>query len=92
MTMIEGVYDMGVRKFNVRFYYNRTFAHTREDTEIFKAGSWTMNMRPDYTLSVWPGEVSMEQAEQEDWIVHIHFDAKYSVSKIDLGTDDAKEE
>ena len=63
MTMIEGVYDMGVRKFNVRFYYNRTFAHTREDTEIFKAGSWTMNMRPDYTLSVWPGEVSMEQAE-----------------------------
>lgn len=92
MTMIEGVYDMGVRKFNVRFYYNRTFAHTREDTEIFKAGSWTMNMRPDYTLSVWPGEVSMEQAEQEDLIVHIHFDAKYRVNKIDLGTDDPKDE
>jgi len=92
MTMIEGLYDAGSRKFNVRFYYNRTFAHTREDDEIYKAGSWTMNMRPDYTLSIWPGEISMEQAEREDLIVHIHFDAKYRVNKIDLGEDDAMSE
>ncbi|MGN1256423.1 MAG: DUF2357 domain-containing protein, partial [Bacteroidaceae bacterium] len=89
MTMIEGLYDAGKRKFNVRFYYNRTFAHTREDEELGKSGSWTMNMRPDYTLSIWPGEISMEQAEREDLIVHIHFDAKYRVSKIDLGVDDS---
>ena len=57
MTMIEGLYDAGSRKFNVRFYYNRTFAHTREDEELDKSGSWTMNMRPDYTLSIWPGEI-----------------------------------
>lgn len=38
MTMIEGVYDAGNRKFNVRFFYNRTFAHTREDDELYKAG------------------------------------------------------
>lgn len=88
MTMIEGVYDAGNRKFNVRFFYNRTFAHTREDDDLYKAGSWTMNMRPDYTLSVWPGEISMDQAEREDLIVHIHFDAKYRVNKIDLGADD----
>ena len=87
MTMIEGLYEAGNRKFNVRFYYNRTFAHTREDEELYKAGSWTMNMRPDYTLSIWPGEISMEQAEREDLIVHIHFDAKYRVNKIDLGVD-----
>lgn len=92
MTMIEGLYDAGSRKFNVRFYYNRTFAHTREDDEIYKSGSWTMNMRPDYTLSIWPGEISMEQAEREDLIVHIHFDAKYRVNKIDLGEDDAMSE
>ena len=92
MTMIEGLYDVGKRKFNVRFYYNRTFAHTREDEEVYKAGSWTMNMRPDYTLSIWPGEISMEQAEREDLIVHIHFDAKYRVNKIDLGLDDTKDE
>ena len=89
MTMIEGEYDAGSRKFNVRFFYNRTFAHTKEDEEVNKAGSWTMNMRPDYTLSVWPGEISMEQAEREDLIVHIHFDAKYRVNKVDMGYDES---
>lgn len=89
MTMIDGLYDAGKRKFNIRFYYNRTFAHTREDEELGKSSSWTMNMRPDYTLSIWPGEISMEQAEREDLIVHIHFDAKYRVNKIDLGVDDS---
>ena len=92
MTMIEGEYDAGSRKFNVRFFYNRTFAHTKEDEEVNKAGSWTMNMRPDYTLSVWPGEISMEQAEREDLIVHIHFDAKYRVNKIDMGYDESMSE
>lgn len=92
MTMIEGLYDAGRRKFNVRFYYNRTFVHTRESVELYKAGSWTMNMRPDYTLSIWPGEVNMEQAEKEDLIVHIHFDAKYRVDKVDFGLDDSVNE
>lgn len=92
MTMIEGLYDTDRRKFNVRFYYNRTFAHTHEDEDLDKAGSWTMNMRPDYTLSIWPGEISMEQAEREDLIVHIHFDAKYRVNKIDLGEEDSMSE
>ena len=92
MTMIEGLYNTDSRKFNIKFYYNRTFAHTREDEELFKAGSWTMNMRPDYTLSIWPGEVSMEQAEREDLIVHIHFDAKYRVNKIDFGVDESMSE
>lgn len=92
MTMIEGLYDAGSRKFNVRFYYNRTFAHTREGDELHKSGSWTMNMRPDYTLSIWPGEISMEQAEREDLIVHIHFDTKYRLDRIDLGLDDSTNE
>lgn len=92
MTMIKGTYDTGIRKLNVRFFYNRTFAHTSEEEGLGKAGSWTMNMRPDYTLSLWPGEISMEQAEQEDLIVHIHFDAKYRVNKIDMGTEEATSE
>lgn len=92
MKMIEGQYDAGIRKLNVRFYYNRTFVHTRESEDLFKAGSWTMNMRPDYTLSIWPGEIEMEQAEKEDLIVHIHFDAKYRVNKVDLGLDDSVSE
>lgn len=92
MTMIEGIYDAGNRKFNVRFYYNRTFAHTQEDSELHKSGSWTMNMRPDYTLSIWPSGVDMEQAEKEDLIVHIHFDAKYRVNKIDFGVENSMSE
>ena len=92
MTMIKGTYDTGIRKLNVRFFYNRTFAHTSEEEGLGKAGSWTMNMRPDYTLSLWPGEISMEQAEQEDLIVHIHFDAKYRINKIDMGTEEATSE
>ncbi len=93
MTMIKGQYDAGVRKLNVRFFYNRTFSHTPEGMEgLGKAGSWTMNMRPDYTLSIWPGDIDMDVAEQEEQIVHIHFDAKYRVDKIDFGADDSKSE
>ena len=87
--MIEGSYDHGSRRLNVVFYYNRTFAHT---TDCEKSGSWTMTMRPDYTLSLWPGEINMEQAEKEDLIVHIHFDAKYRVNKIDLGEEETTSE
>ena len=79
MKMVHGVYDAGVRKLNVCFYYNRTFGCVEN---LQEAGSWTRTMRPDYTLTVWPGDVNEEQAEEEDMIVHIHFDAKYKVQQI----------
>ena len=47
-------------------------------------------MRPDYTLSIWPGEKTEYEAEADDSIVHIHFDAKYRLNKIlidDMGKD-----
>ena len=34
MIMIDGLYNAGNRKFNVRFYYNRTFAHTCESKDV----------------------------------------------------------
>ena len=78
--MVSGIYDTGSRILNVRFYYNRSFLH---QDNMGLAGSWTAPMRPDYTLSLWPGDgVSEEQAEKEDTIVHIHFDAKYRVEPI----------
>lgn len=78
--MVSGIYDAGSRILNVRFYYNRSFWH---QGDMGLAGSWTAPMRPDYTLSLWPGEgVPEEQAEKEDTIVHIHFDAKYRVEPI----------
>lgn len=86
MKMISGVNDTDGRKLNVRFYYNRTFGH-RED--MHSAGSWTMPMRPDYTLSMWPGDISEEEAEREELIVHVHFDAKYRVNKIMIENEDS---
>lgn len=79
-TVVKGLYDTGSRKINVRLYYNRTFGSTQT---ISHAGSWTTSMRPDYTLSLWPGEgIDEELAETENSIVHIHFDAKYRLNKI----------
>ena len=77
--MIHGSTLAGNRRLNISLYYNRTFSHT---DDIYSSGSWTMNMRPDYTLSIWPGEMSDAEAEREDAIVHIHFDAKYRLNKI----------
>ncbi len=39
-------------------------------------------MRPDYTLSIWPGNIKETEAEEQDLIVHIHFDAKYKLNRI----------
>lgn len=86
MRMISGVDKTSNRWLNVRFYYNRTFGH-REN--MHQSGSWTTPMRPDYTLSMWPGDISEEEAEQEENIVHIHFDAKYRVNKISIESKDS---
>lgn len=86
MRMISGVDTSSNRLLNIRFYYNRTFGH-RED--IHQSGSWTTPMRPDYTLTMWPGDISEEKAEREENIVHIHFDAKYRVNKITIEDKDS---
>ena len=92
MQMVEGFQQTLTRKLNVAFYYNRTFKKpNKEEKAIGKAGSWTMAMRPDYTLSLWPGDISQEDAEKEELITHIHFDAKYRLNKIIL-EDNIKDE
>jgi predicted component of viral defense system (DUF524 family) len=40
-------------------------------------------MRPDYTLSFWPYEIKYSEAEAQDSMVHIHFDAKYRVNSLE---------
>lgn len=77
--MIGGQFREASRTLNVRLYYNRTFG-TSDHLEA--SGSWTTAMRPDYTLSIWPGDITEAEAEEEDLIVHIHFDAKYKLNKI----------
>ena len=39
-------------------------------------------MRPDFTFSFWPASMHEAEAEIEDCLVHIHFDAKYRVESI----------
>ena len=81
MKMVNGIDESSSRHLNVALYYNRTFSHSKD---IHSTGSWTMPMRPDYTLSIWPAELDEKEAEQEDLIVHIHFDAKYRINNLRL--------
>ncbi|MBR1514246.1 MAG: DUF2357 domain-containing protein [Bacteroidales bacterium] len=77
--MIGGQFHEASRTLNVRLYYNRTFSTS---DQLDKSGSWTTAMRPDYTLSIWPGNIKETEAEEQDLIVHIHFDAKYKLNRI----------
>ncbi len=72
---LEGVYS-GIRNLNVRFSYNRSF---RGKSQYPRSGSWTLPLRPDYSLSLWPLGVSEAEAELQELIVHLHFDAKYKI-------------
>ncbi len=78
-TAINGVYTHKARELKIKFSYNRTF----KPTDYPNAGSWTQQMRPDYTLTIWPKAFSEEQAEEQELIVHVHFDAKYRVEGLE---------
>jgi predicted component of viral defense system (DUF524 family) len=78
-TALSGVYDTGTRKLNIRFNYNRSFSGQKDYPH---SGSWTTTMRPDYTLSFWPNGISEKEAEIQELIVHIHFDAKYKIANL----------
>ena len=39
-------------------------------------------MRPDFTPSLWPEVFTKDEAEQQELMVHIHFDAKYKVREL----------
>lgn len=76
---IEGIYDGGTRKLNIKYCYNKTFCGK---SPYPKSGSWTRSLRPDYTLSIWPYGIKEVQAEHEELIIHIHFDAKYKIERL----------
>ena len=76
---VKGIFDAGTRKLEIEFSYNKTFCG---DNEYPDSGSWTKNMRPDYTLSIWPHGINAITAEKQELITHIHFDAKYKVENL----------
>ena len=60
--------------------YNQTFAAVRAAATA--DGSWTRTMRPDITLSLWPAEMTIEQASISNQLIHLHFDAKYRLNNL----------
>lgn len=78
-----GRYAGSTKPLLVRFSYNRTFPGANSsDSNYPDAGAWTRPMRPDYTLTLWPAEFSEPEAERQELIVHVHFDAKYRVEEL----------
>lgn len=64
---------------NLSLSYNRTFSKGK------RKESWSLEMRPDYTISIWPKDITETEAIDIDRIAYIHFDAKYRVDKIANG-------
>ncbi len=104
---VQGRFKKYGRDLHVKLSYNRTFgrgpltAGANDDMRTYPAsGSWTKQMRPDYTLTIRPFYPEIEvdgssadaekKAEQDEFIAHIHFDAKYRVDDLKtlFGTQD----
>lgn len=86
-TALYGDFITKKRALKVKFSYNRSFKGGTNYTDE-KAGSYTTTLRPDYTLSVWPSILKESEAEKQELIVHIHFDAKYKVTQFQIQTSD----
>lgn len=84
-TALHGEFLTESRALKIKFSYNRSF---KGGTNYIsgKAGSYTTTLRPDYTLSIWPAVLKEKDAEKQDLIVHIHFDAKYKVNQFQIET------
>ncbi len=77
-TALTGSFTKRNRDLRFKFSYNRTFKGGI-DYQDKTSGSWTAPLRPDYTISVWPKVFSETEAEANESIVHLHFDAKYKI-------------
>lgn len=68
------------RRLRACFSYNRSFRVTNERRE---GGSWTRRLHPDYTFTFWPEHLTEAEAEANEQLVHVHFDAKYRVENVE---------
>jgi predicted component of viral defense system (DUF524 family) len=90
----EGTYAGTARRLRIDFSYNRTFSRrgdAHESSNYPHEGTWTKAMRPDFSVSLWPAEYSRQEAERQELIAHVHFDAKYRVDQLEdlFGADSA---
>jgi len=90
-TPVGGTWSETARRaLKAEFHFNKKF---NRNTNHKLGGSWTRGVQPDYTISIWPAEFTKEDAEKNDAMVHVHFDAKYRVENLKalLGSDDDEE-
>lgn len=85
--VLRASYEIGERPLRIQLSYNRYY---KGDQEYPLAGSWSLPMRPDYSFSIWPAEFDIEEAESQELVLHLHFDAKYRIKKLKelYGVDD----
>lgn len=88
----EFEWNSGKRPLKIKFYYNRSFPGWKKYEVSKKAGSYTNPFRPDYSLSIWPKGISEDDAEEQEKIVHIHFDAKYKIENLNPYVSNSNEE
>ena len=76
-TPVEGVHtSANSRKLRAEFNFNKSF---RKRNDYKREGTWSIGARPDYTFTIWPAEFDKREAEANELLVHVHFDAKYKV-------------
>ncbi|WP_428001996.1 DUF2357 domain-containing protein [Acidovorax sp.] len=76
----EGSTFVSGHPLHIKFSYNRTFHPAANPAEV---GSWSLSMRPDFTISFWPEGIEELAAERLHLLVHIHFDAKYRIRELE---------
>lgn len=64
------------RRLAIDFSYNETFNRRG-------GGSWTLPMRPDYTIAFRPEGMGLQAAVENDLVTYVHFDAKYKFDEIE---------
>lgn len=90
-SLAGAIFNKGAESLNFRYSYNRAFEagpfailekKLKYSVSYPSSGSWTKKMIPDFTFSFWPIGLEEDDAELSEDIVHVHFDAKYSVSSL----------
>jgi predicted component of viral defense system (DUF524 family) len=76
---ISGQYVEHGISLKVVLHYNRTFSNSSNNSF---GGAWTRQMRPDFTISIFPAALAEEEAAEQCKLVHIHFDSKYRLDTI----------
>ncbi len=75
---IQGSFTHNNSCYIMQLSYNTTYKGEKVNA------SWTVDMRPDYTFTIWPALFENEkQALDNNKLIRVHFDAKYRVNNVD---------